>query len=92
MKLLPNYFKKVGICIFLLTIVLNPMYKFLFYMMVLKSSVSVEVNHGLYDAMIEIGPYLGLLIYIFSREKVDDERIFKIRLESIKISFIGIAI
>ena len=78
----------MGVFFFVLTIILNPLTQLLFHAWILKTSFTAELDHGVYDAILEVGPILGLLIYIFSKEKVDDERIFKIRLEPFAISFI----
>lgn len=96
-QLLPNWYKKLGIALFIIASILTAGDSFMdgFYNVpegthhFFKDLYGPTLFHFLY-----ILPVLGLLIYLFSREKVEDDFIKLLRLQSYQItitSFILIA-
>jgi len=82
LKLLPNYFKKIGVAIFALTILL----------IIIFLNDIISVNRELGKSIITNIILIGLLIIALSKEKTEDERTTKLRLIAFASSFIfGVA-
>jgi hypothetical protein len=75
---LPNYFKKVGLLLILITIIFAVIYQFILF----KKS-SVLSKHIFLDTLI-----IGLFLFSFANEKLEDERIMLIRLKAIAQAFV----
>lgn len=82
LRLLPNYFKKIGIGLCLIAIIvlkLLPVY--------LKELVWFENYH---DFILTVGLdifIIGLLVFAFAKDKIEDELTLLIRLQSIAYAF-----
>ena len=94
-KMLPNWGKKLGFLVFITCSFIAGYSDFL------DGLTGQSFNSGRYEDLVgkqsrhilEILSILGLIIYMFSKEKVEDDYINKLRLESFQLtSFIGLAI
>ncbi len=107
LQIFPNWCKKVGVAIFTIFFCLEGRDDFLigFYMgvrdMPFNSSVNLKEigitpsnEYFGENLMLLFGilSYIGILIYMFSKEKVEDDFINKLRLESYQLSLIGVTI
>lgn len=77
--LLPNYFKKIGLVIALVA-------AGLFINYVISGSISETSNYNIFNRVLMA---IGLLLIAVSKEKVEDERIQIIRLQSFFVSLVG---
>ena len=77
--LLPNYFKRVGLLIALTALGLLINY-------LLSSSISENSDYNVFTRMLMA---IGLLLIAISKQKVEDERIQIIRLQSFYVSLVG---
>lgn len=76
LRLLPQYFKIVGISIFLLSIVL------------LTTSIAFEIQlHGVFSQLTFDAMLLGLLVFSMAKDKIEDEYIQFLRTQSIVWAF-----
>jgi|AntRauTorckE6833_2_1112554.scaffolds.fasta_scaffold126343_1 hypothetical protein len=91
-QFLPHFFKYFGLAFFL------TYFLFEFYAGFTAGYSGVEGREFYYSKLlpdfislefVEIIAYSGLLLYAFARDKVFDEFIYKIRLESIYLVFFG---
>ncbi len=83
LRLLPNYFKKIGLGIILLSILFV-----VFIVLFLKDSDFFQ-NHKLAFKIFTFDFILfGIFIICLSREKVEDERIVLLRTQSMAFAFI----
>jgi hypothetical protein len=78
---LPNKFKMVGLVLFI-TSILSIITSLKLYMLDIK-------YHELFERIALSGSVLGLLIISISREKIEDELITKIRMQSYNYAVIG---
>jgi hypothetical protein len=94
-KMLPNWGKKLGFLVFITCSFIAG------YSAFLDGLTGQSFNSGKYEDLVgkqsrhvlEILSILGLIIYMFSKEKIEDDYINKLRLESFQLtSFIGLAI
>jgi predicted ABC-type exoprotein transport system permease subunit len=97
-KMLPNWGKKLGFLIFVLGFIISG-YKGFLQGITGCSPNSIRFNYfeNLFSDTIlhlfEVLAILGMLLYMFSKEKIEDDYINKLRLESFQLtSFIGLAI
>lgn len=89
MKLLPHYFKYIGLALAIFGVLFNPFTVFLLRVMLGSSGqVSLIYDHGLSTALFEAAPLIGLLLIILSRQKIEDERVSRVRMESFQIAFV----
>lgn len=80
--LLPNYFKKVGIAVMLLTFVLIVIFK----------TINIKLNPANKELLKLItlnGFILGLLFIAWAKDRVEDEMTISIRLRSMGFSFLS---
>jgi hypothetical protein len=83
-RLLPNYFKIIGIGIFLFAIIVS---KLLFIYLKGLNLVWFENYHDLLRTVsFDIG-IIGLLLFAFAKDKIEDELTFLIRLQSLAYAF-----
>jgi hypothetical protein len=94
-KMLPNWGKKLGFLVFITCSFIAGYSDFM------DGLTGQSYNTGKYEDLVgkqsrhvlEILSILGLIIYMFSKEKIEDDYINKLRLESFQLtSFIGLAI
>jgi len=94
-KMLPNWVKKLGFLLFIICSFISG------YSHFMEGFTGQTCNSGNYDELVgkelshvfDILSILGLIIYMFSKEKIEDDYISKLRLESFQLtSFIGLAI
>ena len=97
-KMLPNWCKNLGISIFLLGFFISG-YKGFHEGMTSFNTSGEKINNfeNLFSDPIihlfDIVTIIGMIIYMFSREKVEDDYINKLRLESYQLTaFIGLGI
>lgn len=90
-KLLPNWFKKIGLTVFFISFFLGGGDS----LMDGFTGVTEGTHHYFKDLFgpflykaIYISPIIGMLIYLFSKEKVEDDYIKILRLETFQISTI----
>ncbi|TXD50167.1 MULTISPECIES: hypothetical protein [unclassified Polaribacter] len=96
-KMLPNWCKKLGFVLFISFFAISGYQDFMHgFTGTIKSTkynyfeniFSISVLH-----LFEIISLLGMLIYMFSKEKIEDDYINKLRLESFQLtSFVGLGI
>jgi len=97
LQLLPNYFKKIGLSLFLITMLPNFFRGFWegfqghpqgYYESILAkySILGIPLNEQFFSTL-GILSVLGLIIYALSKDKVFDEFLLQLRLESIHLSF-----
>ncbi|CAM1350676.1 hypothetical protein [Tenacibaculum insulae] len=98
LQLLPNWCKKLGLFLFLAGASVS------MYEGFMKGVTATTINSEEYDSIknylgenmihfLEIISILGMMIYVFSKEKIEDDYIDKLRLESYQItSLIGLSI
>jgi hypothetical protein len=98
-KILPNWYKKTGFSMFIFGFIISGYSGFyLSFQEGLNGEEfgSREVNklfEGEWIHLFDILAISGMVIYMFSKEKTEDEYINKLRLESFQLtSFIGLAI
>lgn len=98
-KMLPNWCKKIGILIFLLGFFIVGYTGFLEGFQKGLNGNEIEpkkIESFLSDKMIhffDVIAIIGMLIYLLSKEKIEDDYINKLRLESYQLtSFTGLAI
>ncbi len=107
LQIFPNWGKKVGVAIYILFFGLEARDPFMEGWYVAEYKLPFGTNfslkeHGLFsfqeyfgdNLMLLFGTltFVGMLIYMLSKEKVEDDFINKLRLESYQLSFIGVAI
>jgi hypothetical protein len=80
--LFPNHFKKIGLGIILAGILTGITRKLFFN----EARFFIENKHVIKIVAFDI-LLLGLLFYGFAKEKVEDERTFQLRLESLAFGF-----
>ena len=94
-KMLPNWGKKLGFLIFITCFFISDYSDFM------DGLTGQSSNSGKYEDLVgkqlshvlEILSILGLIIYMFSKEKIEDDYINKLRLKSFQLtSFIGLAL
>jgi len=83
-RLLPNYFKKIGICLFLFAIIAL---KLLYIYLKELNSVWFENYHDFLRLVRFDISIIGLLIFAFAKDKIEDELTLLIRLQSIAYAF-----
>ena len=90
-QFLPHYFKYIGLTLFIGYFIIEFYSGFTAgYSGKPYGSTSIDFLPNLINQeIIEIVAYSGLLLYAFSRDKVFDEFIYKIRLESVYMIFFG---
>jgi len=84
-QVLPHIFKKIGLFLF----IAYPVGHFLsgfFYPF--QSNEETDLLHPYLAESLEIGALIGVIIYFISKEKVEDELVKRIRLESMSIAFL----
>lgn len=108
-QILPNWYKKLGLIIFFFATVLNGGVNFLSSSKIYRISgidigKSVEYDGGFrgllsaftggaFPHYIDVLAIIGMLVYMISREKVEDDYINKLRLESFQLTtVIGLVI
>ncbi len=107
LQIFPNWGKKVGIAIYILFFGLEARDSFMAgwyaaeYKLPFGAHFSLK-EHSLFtfqeyfgeNLMLLFGTltFIGMLIYMFSKEKVEDDFINKLRLESYQLSFIGVTV
>ncbi|MBS9766060.1 MAG: hypothetical protein KGV44_00805 [Flavobacteriaceae bacterium] len=107
LQIFPNWCKKVGIAIFTIFFCFEGRDSFMEgwyayeYKLPLGADFSLK-EHGLFSFQEYFGSklmfifgilsYIGMLIYMFSKEKVEDDFINKLRLESYQLSLVGVII
>src|SRR4051812_29090507 len=80
LKLLPRYFKKVGLAVMSLALIIS-----IWFLPIKPNRSATEKNLSLmltYDMLL-----VGLLFIAFSRDKIEDEMTSQIRLRSMAFSF-----
>lgn len=101
LKLLPNYFKKIGLSLFLLTFWTNFVKGFIDglndpgdppseYIEPLSEFTFLGINffsEPFFEVMAVLS-LLGLVIYALSKDKVFDELLQKLRLEALRLTFL----
>jgi hypothetical protein len=89
-QVLPNKCKKLGLILFFSTSICSFFEGFMegFNNYPPQAYIKNFLGETLYD-IYYILPIFGLLIYMLSKEKIEDEFIQKLRLESYQISIIG---
>jgi hypothetical protein len=81
LRLLPNYFKKIGLGVFILT--------FIALMIVKLSGIEfTQIQREIYKFIVMNFTTLSLLFVAFSRDKIEDELVIQIRFKAMAISFI----
>jgi len=91
LRMLPNWFKKLGFIIFLIGASVS------MYEGFMEGLTGTPSDSGQFDSVknylgekaihwFDILSILGMIIYIFSKEKVEDDYINKLRLESYQIT------
>ena len=94
-KMLPNWGKKLGFLVFITCFFISGYSDFV------DGLTGQSSNSGKYADLVgkqlshvlEILSILGLIIYMFSKEKIEDDYINKLRLKSFQLtSFIGLAL
>jgi hypothetical protein len=90
-QFLPHYFKYIGLTLFIGYFIIEFYAGFTAgYSGKPYRSASIEfLPKLLSQEIIEIIAYSGLLLYAFSKDKIFDEFIYKIRLESVCMIFFG---
>jgi hypothetical protein len=84
LRLLPNYFKKIGIGFFLFTLIVV---KLLFIYLKELNPLWFENYHDLLRTIsFNIG-IIGLFLFAFAKDKIEDELTLLIRLQSIAYAF-----
>ncbi len=90
-QILPNWFKKVGVVIFILFSLLTAGDSFMDGL----TGVTEGTHHYFRDlygktlfSIFYILPTLGLLVYLFSKEKTEDDFIMILRLQSYQITVV----
>ena len=68
-RLLPYYFKLIGISIAVISFLLNDWTIYWIKTNVLNKNVSYMSSSGFSDAFLAIGPIIGLLIFVFVQGK-----------------------
>jgi|TARA_B110000967_G_scaffold198204_1_gene230912 hypothetical protein len=107
-KMLPNWGKKLGFLVFIISMIINSTFiesRKSFYegyyvglggekeILILKPILFERVLGSQSLHFFSILIIIGLIIYMFSREKVEDDYIDKLRLESFQLtSLIGLAV
>ena len=90
-QILPNSSKKLGLFVFLLATLLNGGFNFIGTKTNSDNGIVALINAfsggGLFYS-INLIAIVGILIYMLSREKVEDDYINKLRLESFQLTFI----
>lgn len=84
-KLLPNYFKKIGLAVFFISFFLGGGDSFMdgFKQVTPGTHHYFKNIYGpLLNKIISVAPIIGLLIYLFSKEKIEDEYVKLFRLET----------
>ncbi|WP_299989229.1 hypothetical protein [uncultured Pontibacter sp.] len=84
-QLLPNYFKKVGIIIF----VLASTPSFISGMVDGWTGQEYHFFEKQYVHMLDIVGMLGIALYAFAKDKVHDELLHSLKLESVKLIFMA---
>ncbi len=103
-QVLPNWFKKIAFIIFLATYILSNGDDFIDGFnetrYTEKNSANIETSHQFYDIAgndtnihwLNVVSILSLITYMLSKEKVEDDYISILRLESYQFSFLIITI
>ena len=96
-KMLPNWCKKLGLLIFTVGFIISGYKDFMMGFTGALDATKFNYFENLFSNLVihllEIGSILGMVIYLMSREKIEDDYINKLRLESFQLtSFIGLAI
>lgn len=90
-QILPNWNKKIGLTLFIFATLLNGGFNFIGTKTESDNGVINLLNAfsggGLFDG-IDFIAIFAILIYMLSREKVEDDYIDKLRLESFQLTFI----
>lgn len=86
--LFPNHFKKIGLALVIPGILLGTIYflydpKPEFLELSIRTATKKIVETNLFDEILGITLIIGLIFLGFSKEKIEDELISKIRLESL---------
>ena len=91
LQILPNWCKKVGVALFIISIIpaahdgyLNGLYGHTADY-IADYSIQVSIGSFLYHVS-EILTIIGLVVYLLSKEKVEDDFINKLRLESYQLT------
>lgn len=90
-QFLPHYFKYIGLTLFIGYFIIEFYAGFTDgYSGKPPGSTDIDfLTNFISQEVLEIIAYSGLLLYAFSRDKVFDEFIYKIRLESVYMIFFG---
>ena len=93
LKMLPNWCKKLGFLLFIVCIVISGYEGFMKGFTAAASESKEFVFFGNYFSesflhFLEVLSILGMIIYMFSREKIEDDYINKLRLESYQLTAI----
>ncbi|WP_218599691.1 hypothetical protein [Polaribacter sp. NJDZ03] len=97
-KMLPNWCKKLGLLIFIVGFTISGYKDFMLGFTgelpnVTKFNYFENLLSNSAIHFLEIASILGMVIYLMSMEKIEDDYINKLRLESFQLtSFIGLAI
>lgn len=101
----PYYFKKIGIILFIISIVLSTLSTLRYYPVKTENKQNIEANSST-DLIEQIAnpftektrnilklsglvfSFIGLIIYIFSKEKIEDEFIQNLRYKSLAKSLV----
>ena len=93
-QILPNWCKKIGLAVFVIAYLINHSMRWI-VMPVLPDveldAINNTFNTGIiykYIFVIPVLPIIGMLIYMLSKEKVEDDYINKLRLESFQLTTI----
>ncbi len=90
LRFLPHYFKFIGLSLFVISVLgsfLNGF--FVAHEHLPYGSQSDAIPPILLSKEFHVLQYLGILIYVFAKDKVFDEFMFKLRLESLFLVFFG---
>lgn len=83
-QVLPNIFKKIGLFLF----IAYPVGHFLLGIFDPYQEDGITGFNPIWGNMLEIGALIGVIMYFISKEKVEDELVKRIRLESMSIAFL----
>ncbi|MEM6318243.1 MAG: hypothetical protein AAF960_11280 [Bacteroidota bacterium] len=83
-QVLPHVFKKIGLFLF----IAYPVGHFLLGFFDPIQEDGKSGFHPFWSEAIDVGALLGVIIYFISKEKVEDELIKQVRLESMSIAFL----
>jgi hypothetical protein len=81
LRLLPNYFKKIGLMVFILAFIIITILK-------LSGLEFTQAQKEIHKFIVMNFTNLSLLLVVFSRDKIEDELIIQIRLKAMSMTFL----